>query len=54
MDSGIYRPASRGELAGDVAGTLHSTLFIHKYFIIRYIQNVDCVPALHSPYIFPT
>ena len=42
------RLASCGELAGNVAGTLHSTSFTLKYLIIIHIQNVESGGTLHS------
>ena len=38
----------------DAATTLHSTLFGVKYLVFNVLQNVECLPALHSLYIHST
>ena len=38
----------------DVVRTLHSTLFEGKCLAFRWLVNVECLSALHSPYIHST
>ena len=38
----------------DAATTLHPTLFKDKTLVIKQLQDVGCLSALHSPYILLT